>query len=267
MTNSGVCIVTGGGGAGIGSAVCRALARTGAVVYVVDQDQAAAESVAAGLPDGRPVVLDLADVDVLLDRLQGIAAEAGRVDVLVNSAAAGLVLPSADASFEQFDRVMQVNLRGAWAACKAVLPAMVSQGSGSIVNIGSNHGIATSRGYSVYAATKSGLIGLTRGIAADYGRYGIRCNIVHPGMVDSPLNREVLEKGFGDAEAWMAGWVTRRQMLPRPIAPDDIAEVVAFLASDAARAVTGAELVADAGTSAMLIDNENNDDNDDQGEQ
>jgi NAD(P)-dependent dehydrogenase (short-subunit alcohol dehydrogenase family) len=255
-----ICIVTGGGGAGIGGAICRALAGAGSAVYVVDHEHEAAERVARQVDEaggrGIPVTLDVGDVDKLIDVFTGIAERESGIDVLVNSAAAGLVKPAADASLHEFDRVIDVNLRAVWAGCKAVLPFMVERGRGSIVNVGSNHSIATTRGFSVYAATKAGIAGLSRGIAADYGRYGIRCNVVHPGLVDSPLNRTVLADAFGDAEAWMDGWVTRRQMVPYPLAPDDIGAVVAFLASDASRAITGAELVADGGTSALLIDND-----------
>lgn len=234
--------------------MCRALADGPRRVFVVDRDGDAARRVAADIGSDRAaaVELDLADADAVATAF----ADIGRVDVLVNSAAIGLVTPSADADRTQVDDVLAVNLRAVWATCKAVLPGMVERGRGSIVNIGSNHAVATVPGYSVYAATKSALEGLSRGIAADYGRHGVRCNVVHPGLVDSPENRKVVADGFGDADAWLDGWVTRRQMLPYAIEPEDVARVVAFLASDAARAVTAATLVVDAGTSALLIDND-----------
>jgi NAD(P)-dependent dehydrogenase (short-subunit alcohol dehydrogenase family) len=253
-----VSLVTGGGGRGIGSAVCRALAGGQFAVAVGDRDIAAAEAVAAMVAaaggSATALHLDVADDASVQAAVKATLDLYGRIDVLVNSAGQGLVQPLADVGDTDYDRVLGVDLKGAFLCCRAVLPVMVAAGRGSIVNVGSNHALSTIPGFGVYAAAKAGLAGLTRGIATDYGRHGIRCNVVHPGLVDGPLNRELLADAYGDADAWMSQWLGTRQMLPNPIEADDIGAVVAFLASDASRAITGAEIVADAGTSAMLID-------------
>jgi NAD(P)-dependent dehydrogenase (short-subunit alcohol dehydrogenase family) len=250
-----VCLVTGGAGAGIGSGICRALDDEGAVVVVADRDVERAREVAAALEhDAMAVELDVADDAAVGAAVDAVVGTYGRIDVLVNSAGQGLVRAVADVDPADYDRIMATDLRGVWSCCRAVLPHMVAAGAGSIVNIGSNHSRATIAGFGVYAAAKAGLAGLTRGIAVDYGRAGIRCNVVHPGLVDGPLNRRLLADAYGDAEAWMQRWLAGRQLLPAPIEPIDIGRIVAFLASDDSRALTAAEIVADAGTTAMLVD-------------
>ena len=255
-----VALVTGGGGGGIGQGICSALAEDGFTVYVADRDEAAAQAVAAAIEErgGAAVALplDVTDHAAVAEATARIVAEAGSIDALVNSAAVGLSAPVADITTETFDAVLDTNLKAVWHAIRCVVAPMRQAGGGSIVNIGSNHAIASQRGFGTYATAKAGLVGLTRAVAIDYGPANIRCNVVHPGLVDSPLNRTLLDETYGDAEAWMRRWIATRQMLPRAIEPADIGRVVAFLAGPASRAITGTEIVADAGTSRLLFDSE-----------
>jgi NAD(P)-dependent dehydrogenase (short-subunit alcohol dehydrogenase family) len=253
-----VCLVTGGGGPAIGRGICHALATAQWQVVVADRDLTAARQVAAELGsfDAEPIELDVLDqpsIDAVVDRL---LARYGRIDGLVNSAGIGLVRRAHEMSRAEFDELIAINLAGAWAVAKAVLPAMIERGAGSIVNVSSNHALASATGFTGYATTKAGLLGLTRGIAIDYGGSGIRCNAVLPGLVDGPTSRTVAEAASDDAARFVNDWVSTRQVLPRPIAPIDIGAVVEFLLSERSRAVTGAALVADAGTTALLYDME-----------
>lgn len=254
-----VCVVTGGGGGGIGRGICAAVATRGFTVIVADRDAGAAASVAQQLRAAghaaRELPLDVGDPDAVAGGIDRVRREVGRVDALVNSAGIGLVKPAAAISLEEYEYLMRTDLRGAWLCARAVLPAMVEAGGGSIVNIGSVQALGPHTGYAIYAAAKAGLVGLTRGIAADYGPAGVRCNIVHPGLVDSPQNRRIIGQ-WADAEAWMARYLRTRQMLPRAIAPEDVGATVAFLVSDEARAITAAEIVVDGGSSAMAFDRE-----------
>jgi NAD(P)-dependent dehydrogenase (short-subunit alcohol dehydrogenase family) len=253
-----VTVVTGGAGGGIGAGISRLLAERGHHVVVADVDRPAGESVVRGIAESGGaasfVEVDTADPSSVAELARVVLADLGRVDGLVTSAGVGLVKPAGDVTVEEFDRVLGTDLRGVWLVCRALLPALRQSGHGSIVMIGSNHARATVPGYGVYAAAKSALIGLCRGIAGDYGADGVRCNVLHPGLVDGPSNRRLLGEAFDDVDAWMDGWLTTRQMVPRAIEPDAVGAVVAFLLSEDSRAITATEIYADLGTSALLFD-------------
>lgn len=243
-----VCIVTGGGGPRIGSGVCRALSGKGWTVVVADQELAAAVAVADELraAGGSAVAmaLDVTDVESVREVVGATVAEFGTVDGLVNSAGVGLRKDGAEATREEFDRVNGINYGGPWNCIREVVPVMLENGGGSIVNIGSVHAAGAAETFTLYAGTKAALAALSRGIARDYGRRGIRCNIVHPGAVEIRGNERVLDE-----------FVAKQQMLPNAVEAIDIGNAVAFLLSAEARAITGVELFVDAGTTAMLFSN------------
>ncbi|MEU4395378.1 SDR family oxidoreductase [Kribbella sp. NPDC023855] len=242
-----VCVVTGGGGPRIGNGICRALVGKGWDVVVADLDLAAAEGVVEELRaaggNAVPVALDVTDVESVRACVAAAVAEFGRIDAWVNSAGVGLRKGGAEATPEEFDRLHAINYRGPWTCIREVLPVMLENGGGSIVNIGSVHAAGAAASFTLYAATKAALTALTRGIAQDYGRRGIRCNIVQPGAVESRGNAHLLDE-----------FVATRQMLPTAVESIDIGNAVAFLLSTEARAITGVELFVDAGTTAMLFE-------------
>ena len=242
-----VCIVTGGGGARIGSGICRALAAKGWTVVVADLDLATAEAVVdelrAGGADAVPMALDVTDAESVREVVAATVESFGRIDALVNSAGVGLRKLGVEATPEEFDSLHAINYRGPWTCIREVLPLMVEAGGGSIVNIGSVHAAGAAETFTLYAATKAALASLSRGIARDYGLQNIRCNIVHPGAVEARGNEHLL-----------ADFVATKQMLPTTIEAIDIGNAVAFLISPEARSITGVELFVDAGTTAMLFE-------------
>lgn len=249
--NDKVAVVTGGGGLGIGHGISLELARQGARVVIVELDLAAAEDICRRIQsEGGEASALRCDVS-RAEEIEGMVAEVirdhERLDVLVNNAGIGLIRPPADATEEEFDRLMGVDLRGVWLCSKYAIPHMQRQKSGSIINIASVHSRMTMRNYGVYAAMKAGVSGLTRGLAAHYGADGIRANTVSPGLVDSPQNHEIIAKFAPDVHQWMEDFVRQGQVLPWLIQPEDIGRTVAFLASDDARSITGAEIPVDAG--------------------
>ncbi len=252
-----IAIVTGGGGSGIGQGISRVLAAEGAHVVIVEIDLAAAEIVreqivAAG---GAASVVqgDVSNSERVRAAVDQVVREHGRIDVLVNSAGVGLIRPVAEASEEEFDRLASIDLRGLWLCCKHVIPHMQRRRQGSIVNIASIHARATMPLYGIYAGMKAGVVGLTRGIAVQYGPEGIRANAICPGLVDGKQTREVIARFVPDLESWLESYIQRNQALPRVIQPEEIGQVAAFLASDDSSAITGAEIPADAGSLAQLI--------------
>ena len=255
------CLVTGGAGEGIGSGITRALAADGWRVVIADKDEDSAVALVEELSrEGYAVTqvrTDVADPASLDAAVEYAAASGGSLTGLVNSAGVGAIGRAADVDEDVFDRIFSVDLRSAWRLLKLVLPHMQAADGGSIVNIGSVHAYASHPGWAVYAAAKAALEALSRGIAADYGRDGIRCNIVHPGLVDSRQNRQGFA-AFGDPEEYMTEFLQRSQMLPIAIQPIDVGRAVAFLLGDNSRAITGVSLTVDAGSAGLLFDNHPN---------
>jgi NAD(P)-dependent dehydrogenase (short-subunit alcohol dehydrogenase family) len=245
-----IAIVTGAGG-GIGSATAQLLAARGARVVLADINLQSAERVAAAVTraggSALPVFLDLSSEDSIMAMVRSALQSFGKIDVLHNNAAdLSPELSNRDRDIEAmeadvWDRTFAVNLRGTMLCCKHVLPHMVANGGGSIVNTASNLGMQGNVGQAAYAASKAAIIQLTRSIAASHGRRGIRCNAVSPGLVMTPAARDNLP-------AQLHKIVAGETLTPFLGIPEDIANAVAFLASDDARYVTGHNLVVDGGT-------------------
>jgi NAD(P)-dependent dehydrogenase (short-subunit alcohol dehydrogenase family) len=232
-----------GAGRGIGAAIARALDAAGARVALVARTEHELRAVAAGLAHD-PVVVpaDLGTGDGPRAAAAAVLdAFGGRLDVLVNNAGTLLRKDSHTVTVEELDLLWQVNVRSALLLTAAVLPAMAARRSGSIVSISSISGLRGAPRRSIYAATKAALDGMTRAIAMEYGPQGIRANSVAPGVVDTVMWRENLAKP-GVSEAVLDLIPTRRLSTP-----EEVAAVVVFLASDAARAITGEVIAADGG--------------------
>ena len=244
-----VAIVT-GAGMGIGEAVARRLADEGAAVVIVDFDEAAANKVAAEINElGQRAVAVIGSVSVAEDARQAtrVAEERfGGVDYLVNNA--GVVIYGEVPEFreEDWDTVVDTNLKGQYLMSKYAIPSMRSRGGGAIVNLASVQALISQREVAAYAASKGGIVSLTKTLALDHAKDKIRVNSVLPGSVRTPM----LRLAPGDPEATVAQW---GRLHPRGtvIEPEEIASVVVFLLSDEASAVTGAPYIVDAGLSAQ----------------
>ncbi len=247
-----VAIITGGGGA-IGRATARRLAAEGAAVVVGDLLAASAESVADGIraDGGRSIamvvdVTDEASVGALVD---GALAAYGRIDILHNNA--GVLLPGSvtEVAVEAWSKTLAVNVTGAFLCSRAVLPAMISAGRGSIIHTSSVSGLVGEAGIAAYCASKGALVMLARQMAVDYARQGIRVNALCPGWIDTPFNDPAIERA-GGKEA-LAPFIDVFVPMGRQGTPEEVADAVAFLASDDSRYMTGAALVVDGGLTAQ----------------
>lgn len=240
-------IVT-GAGRGIGAAIARALDAGGHQVALVARSRDELDAVASTLTnDPVVVVADLGDADAPTAAVaEAIAAFGGRLDVLVNNAGMALRTPSDQITAAEIDELFAVNVRSALLTSAAAIPTMVAAGSGSIVNISSISGLRGAPRRSVYAATKAALDGMTRALAMEFGPAGLRVNAVAPGVVETEMWRENLAKP-GVADEVMAVIPTRRLSTP-----EEVAAVVAFLASDSASAITGETISADGGIHATV---------------
>lgn len=227
-------LVTGGGG-GIGAAICRALADSEQRVAVCDIDVDAARRVADEI-GGIAVRLDVTDPA----SVSAAVAQLGAVDVCVNAAGWDELRPFVDTD-ETFDeKVLQINLRGPIRVTRAVLPGMVQQGFGRIVNIASDAGRVGSSLESVYSAAKGGVIAFTKTIARETARQGITANAVCPGPTDTPLLQGMV--AAGDEGQKVIEAMARAVPMKRLGRPEDVAAAVVFLASDAAGFITGQTL-------------------------
>ena len=241
-----VAIVT-GGARGIGRAVVELLA--GASVVFCDVDESLGRAVEREL--GGRVAFFPADVGVERDvaRLTAACRERfGPATVLVSNAGVNAGFDATRMTEAEWDRFFDVDLKSAWLLAKHGLPPMVAAGRGAIVNVSSLHGFATLPGFFPYAAAKSGLVGLTRSLALDYGPHGVRVNCVAPGFVRTRLVQESVDRSPDPAAAERA--MVAGVALGRIAEPVEIARVVRFLASAEAGYVTGATLLVDGGLTA-----------------
>ena len=226
-----------GAGSGIGAAVARRLAAGGADVIVADVALQPVEALAREI-GGRPLELDV--------RVEEQVAGAMRdLDVLVNVAGIGSTTTAPETPLDVWEDVFAVNARGTFLCCKHAIPGMAERRRGSIVNIASVGALVGLRNRAAYCASKGAVVALTRALAVDHVGDGVRVNAVCPGTVDSPWVRRLVEDAGESLDALRA-----RQPMGRLGLPEEIAEAVAYLASDAAAFVTGTALVIDGGLTA-----------------
>ena len=242
-------VIVTGGARGIGRAIVAKCAEEGARVVFLDFDEAAANAALPALRQaGQAVEFLLTDVtkDAQVSAAIGeVRRRHGGVDVLVNNAGVNAYFDAATMTEADLDSVFAVDLKGAWLCAKHVLPSMRERRAGSIVNIASIHATLTIAGMFPYAAAKSGLVGLTRSLALDCAPLGIRVNAVSPGWTRTHLVEEWFRRQ-PDPAAAEAG-VMRAHPMRRIATPEEVANLVAFVASDEASAITGASLAVDCG--------------------
>jgi 3-oxoacyl-[acyl-carrier protein] reductase len=243
---AGVVAVVTGAGHGLGRAYAVGLAERGASVVVADLDAEAAATVAGEITaaGGRAcaVHVDVADESMVAAMAEAAVREFGRIDVLVNNAAIFLTIGMARVPFDEitvadWDRMMAVNVRGTWLACRAVVPRMREQGYGKIINVSSDTALKGSPMRVHYVASKSAILGFTRTLAAELASDGIRVNAVAPGIVLSEPDPTPERQAKAVAS----------QLLPDALVSDDLVGTVAFLASPASDPITGQILAVNGG--------------------
>jgi NAD(P)-dependent dehydrogenase (short-subunit alcohol dehydrogenase family) len=246
-----VAVVT-GAGAGMGAAVARRLAAEGARIAAVDLDLAAATATAADLDGAEPFEVDIRSGAAVRDAMAAVADRFGGVDLLVNVAGVVRYGTVADMAEDDWDLVIDTNLKGIYLTCKYAIPLMAARGGGAVVNFSSTQAFASQRLVAAYSASKGGVVSLTRTLALDHAKDNVRVNCVCPGSVRTPMLRygaELLDDR--DPEETMRDWGALHP-IGRLIQPEDVAGLVAFLLSDDAAVITGAPHLVDGGLLAKL---------------
>jgi NAD(P)-dependent dehydrogenase (short-subunit alcohol dehydrogenase family) len=238
-----------GAASGLGEATTRRLAEEGARVAVADINEAAGQAVAASLPDAFAVAVDTADPDSVKRAVDATVAHYGRIDVIFNNAGIeGEQTPLHDMTVENWRRVTAVNGDGVFYVLKHGIAAMLESGGGVVINTSSTAGLTAQENISPYTFTKAGIVGLTRAAAIEYATRGIRVNAIAPTAVMTPLVRRFIEDAEDPAE--MRERFERFNPMPGIPEPKDVAALVAFLASDEARWITGVTIALDGGYTA-----------------
>ena len=251
-----VVLVT-GGAQGLGKAIAAACAQQGAAVMIVDIEDQLAQQVASEIQQAtdQPVTAHCCDVrsaEQVQQLVETLVAEHGQIDVLVNNAGVHRRVDPLDISPADVQAIFDVNLVGCLNMASAVGKIMIQQQSGSIINISALGGgvIGLGRGGSVYGITKGGLISLTRDLAAEWGRHGIRVNALAPGWIETPMTQELKNDTARSAK------VVERVPLGRWGQPADVAGAVVFLASDSSLYITGHTIPIDGGAANVIALNQ-----------
>jgi NAD(P)-dependent dehydrogenase (short-subunit alcohol dehydrogenase family) len=250
-----VALVT-GAGAGIGRAVAHRLGSEGAAVAVVDRDAGGAadtaRSVSASGATAVPISADITVLAQVEEAFARVASELGGLDVLVNNAGVVRYGTVPEFSVEDWDLVIDTNVKGTFLTVKYAVPLMRARGGGAIINTASAQAYASQETVAAYSASKGAILAMTRTLALDHARDGIRVNCICPGSVETPMLRYGAEYfDDGDPTVTMQGW-GKLHPIGRLIQPDEVASLIAFLASDDASAITGAPYLVDGGLTAKL---------------
>ena len=240
-----------GGADGIGHAICEAMTREGAQVFIGDIDDNKGAAFAADLRQ-RGLKAEYVHCDVAVEAdISGLIDTAvkkgGRLDILVNNAAIAIGgMPVHQMTDEQWHRLIAVNLTSVFRGCKFALPHMIAQKSGSIINMASAQGHIGLDGWTAYAGAKGAVMSMTRQMAVEFGPHNVRVNSISPGTINTPMNEKVIaELGDHVARAWV-----KMHPIGRIGKPEEVAEAAVYLASDAAGFTTGIDLRVDGGLTA-----------------
>jgi len=254
MLRDKVAIVT-GAGKGIGRAIAVRMAEEGAQVVIAEREQSIGietmEAINASGGDAHFVLTDVAKLPDLDHAAQAAIAKYGRIDILVNNAGITLFKPLLEITEADWNHVINIDLKGSLFMAKAVIPHMLNQGKGSIINISSVNAVATIPHAEMYAAAKSGIEGMTRAMALSFGRQNIRVNAIAPGFTNTPHYRKWLSEAEHPIELEQS--ILAFHPTGAIVEPEEIADLAVFLGSDKSKSLTGECILIDGALTASLF--------------
>ena len=237
-----------GAGSGIGQSIARLFALRGAVVWVIDRDASAGTSTVSAIrAAGGSAEFAAVDVSDPL-AVASVAERLPVLDVLVNNAGIGHVGNLVRTESDDLDRLYGVNVRGPFNLCKAFVPAMLTRGQGSVVNLASIGGVVAVRDRLAYTTTKHAVVGLTKALALDHSHTGVRFNSICPGRAETPFVTARIAEYANPAQAYRE--MASTQLNGRMVRPDEVAAAALYLAADESAMITGSNLMIDGGWSA-----------------
>lgn len=241
--NGRVAVVT-GGAQGFGRAITERFVASGAKVAIWDHDLPLAEKTAGAIGDAvKAFKVDVSDLAAVEQTRDATLQAFGKIDILVNNAGCNIRKPAMDVTWDDWNTILDTNLRGSFFVAQAVARGMIQRGYGRIINIGSVTSVAGFAGLGPYTASRGGIKQLTMSLADDWGRHGVTVNCLAPGWFKTRQNQVLYENA-----AWVE-YITDRIPAKRPGRPDDLDGAVVFLASESSRYVTGQTLLVDGGVS------------------
>lgn len=241
-----------GAASGIGLAIATAFAKSGATVYLTDINKEEGEKATQALQEAGHsahfILLNVTEMDQCESAIQLVIQQSNKLDILVNNAGIGGVGTAIETEADDFDRMYQVNVRGVFNLCKAALPSMIMNKNGSIINMASIGGIVGIVDRLAYCTTKFAVVGMTKSMALDHAKQGVRVNAICPGRVETPFVKQRISEYPDPEQAYRD--MSATQPMGRMAQPEEVASVALFLASDASSFVTGSSQLVDGGWGA-----------------
>ncbi|WP_299528915.1 SDR family NAD(P)-dependent oxidoreductase [Ulvibacterium sp.] len=249
-------LVTGGAGTGVGAGICEAISDCGGTLLLNDLDLAKTEVATRKYPKSHAIVGDISDTKDVKRIFREIKEKYGLVHGLVNNAGIGLHKDAHLVEESEFDNLYKIDVKGVWLMARAFVKQLMEANEvGHIVNISSVHARETTARYAIYASAKAAVEGLTRGMSIELGEFGVRCNAVAPGYVDSEQSRDAVASWTDAPKAWIDDQKNDYQSLRHMITARDCGNAVVFLLSHMANSITGQTLTVDAGFTNLLYAN------------
>jgi len=249
-------LVTGSAGFGVGSGISKAIDSAGGTLIINDISKKNVNNATKLYNNAIGITADISDQKQVSQLFKEISSKLGTLHGVVNNAGIGHRKPAHLTDFKEFEKIFNTNFKGAWMVSKAfALDCIKNNIKGKIVNISSVHSFKSTNKYSLYSSSKGAIDNLTRGMSIELGRYGIRCNAIAPGYVDSESNEQAVKEWSDDPKKWLKDQIEDYQSLPEPISSFDCGNLAVFLLSEFSNSITGQIIKVDSGFTNLLYSN------------